>query len=140
MLLITTPTPSIVKTSLQGKTRARSHSLSLFFNQNFWVKTIYNIVSNNKTLSCLFSRYIVNKSKSEYPETIATYGPQKKREICEFSRDVIRLNNGVCLYRPIRDEFVHKRKVCDKSSIQALASYTLPSRKLAQNPYTSAYL
>ena len=94
------------------------------------------------TLSCLFSRYIVNKSKSEYPETIATYGLKKKknRKICEFSRDVIRLNNGVCLYRPIRDEFVHKRKVCDKSSIQALASYTLPARKLAQNPYTSAYL
>ena len=37
-------------------------------------------MSDNMTLSCLFSRYIVNKSKSEYPETIATYGLKKKTE------------------------------------------------------------
>ena len=91
------------------------------------------------TLSCPFSTYIVNKSKSEYPETIAKYG-KKNKEIGEFSRYVIRLNNGVCHHRPMRDEFIHKRKVCDKSFIQILASFTLPARKLAQHPNTSAYL
>ena len=92
------------------------------------------------TLSYPFSRYIVKKSKSKYPETIAKYGKKKNREIGEFSRYVIRLNNGVCQNRPIRDEFIHKRKVCDKSFIQILASFTLPARKLAQNPNTRACL
>ena len=92
------------------------------------------------TLSCPFSRYVVSKSKSEYPETIAKYGKKKTREIGEFTRYVIRLNNGVCHHRPIRDEFIHKHKVCDKNFIHILASFTLPARKLAQNPNTSAYL
>ena len=69
---------------------------------------MYNKVSYNMTLSCQFSRYIVNKSKSEYPETIAKYGKKNKqtknRETGEFSRYVIRLNNSVCHHRPIRDE------------------------------------
>ena len=72
------------------------------------IKTIYNIVSYNVTLSCPFSRHKVNIGKSEYPETIAKYGKKKKnREIGEFSRYVIRLNNGVCHHRPMRDEFIH---------------------------------
>ena len=97
-------------------------------------------MSYNVTLSCPFSRHIVNIGKSEYPETIAKYGKKKKREIGEFSGYVIRLNNGVCHHRPMRDEFIHKRKVCDKSFIQILASFTLPARKLAQDLNTSAYL
>ena len=51
------------------------------------------------TLSYPFSRYIVKKSKSKYPETITKYGKKKNREIGEFSRYVIRLNNGVCQNR-----------------------------------------
>ena len=35
------------------------------------------------TLSCQFSRYIVNKSKSEYPETIAKYGKKTNKQKTE---------------------------------------------------------
>ena len=31
------------------------------------------------TVSCPFSTYIVNKSKSEYPETIAKYGKKTEK-------------------------------------------------------------
>ena len=36
------------------------------------------------TVSCPFSTYIVNKSKSEYPETIAKYGKKKTENLANF--------------------------------------------------------
>ena len=36
------------------------------------------------TLSCPFSRHIVNIDKSEYPETIAKYGKKKPEKLANF--------------------------------------------------------
>ena len=36
------------------------------------------------TLSCPFSRYVVSKSKSEYPETIAKYGKKKLEKLANL--------------------------------------------------------
>ena len=41
-------------------------------------------MSYNVTLSCPFSRHIVNIGKSEYPETIAKYGKKKTEKLANF--------------------------------------------------------